>query len=62
MKKEKYYYSIEGKLYVLTVKQVRKLERLYPLSFALINDNHEAKLLWIEKNGKFLGTCENLAY
>jgi hypothetical protein len=58
----KNYFSIEGKLYTLTNKQVKKINKLFPYDLKTNDDNHEARLQWIECNGKLIGTCENLAY
>lgn len=56
----KNYYSIEGKLYSLTNKQKKELEKLHPS--VQTNEQHEEKLQWIEDNGKYIGPCENFAY
>lgn len=55
------YYSVDGILYSLTNKQKKELDKLYP-SIHLTDDEHYARLKWIEDNGKLIGHCENLAY
>lgn len=56
----KNYYSIEGRLYTLTNKQVKELNKLYPYNPKI--DTHSEMLIWIEKNGTLIGSCQNLAY
>lgn len=56
------YYSIEERLYKLTNKQVKELNKLFPYDVKTNDQIHSYRLEWIEKNGKYIATCQNLAY
>lgn len=59
----KNYFSIEGKLYTLTNKQKKELEKLFPNAGERGYESQWSDYLeWIETNGKYISTCQNLAY